>query len=129
MIKKLWRKYVTQPLRLRGCADYGFKADPAMDQLCERFDESLRNMWYAKADSETAYLNGQSIQEATQTKIDELVTQQKAIQDEGGEKLKSYLDPYFKIVERHKAGEWGRRGPQTIPGGWERFRTANNWRT
>ena len=130
MIRKLWRKYVTKPHRLRRCADYGFVPNPELDALCERFDESLRNMWYTKADAAGRYINGQLEDDgSTQARLDELVAEQKAIQEEGGKEFKGYLAPYFAIAKRCQAGEWGKANPPTIPGGWIRFRTANNWRT
>ncbi len=129
MIGKLWNKYVAKPLRLRRCADYGFVADQDMDALCERFDMSLREMWFAKADAAGRYMNGQLNDDgSTQAKVDKLVDEQKTIQDEGGQELRDYLSLYFIIVKRSKAGEWGKGNPPTTPDGWKRFRTANNWR-
>ena len=130
MLRKLWREYVTIPRRLRQCADYGFEAKPELDALCERFDESLRNMWHVNAEAAGRYINGQLVDDgSTQVLLDELVAKQKAIQEEGGQELKDYLAPYFAIAERSQAGEWGKSNPPTIPEGWIRFRTAYNWRT
>jgi hypothetical protein len=88
--------------------------DATMDQLCKRFDASLANMYFA-------------IMSQDKVTIEELVAEQKTIQTEGGDELKEYLAPYFTIVNRLKDGGWGDEKPRTIPGGWERLRTANNW--
>ena len=108
---KLWRTYVVD----RKCADRGFQANPSLDVFCERFNGSLANMYFAMVEN-------------NKTAIEELVAEQKAIQEEGGEELKEYLAPYFSISKRWKAGEWGKNSPDTTAQGWMRFRTANNWR-
>lgn len=129
-LKSLWNKHISYPLKFRHCADYGFESNPKMDALCERFDASLRQMWFAKAEQAGHHMINSSWDKngPTQIKINGLVAEQKAIQDEGGEKFKNYLTAYFEIVKRWRAGEWRDDNPPTVPGGWVRFRTACNWR-
>ena len=110
MIGKILNKYVLEPRRMRRCVDYGFMPDATMDELCKRFDDSVANMYFAIMDQD-------------KVAIEALITEQKAIQNEGGDKLKKYLAPYFSIVSRLNGTDRG----NTIPGGWKRFRTANNW--
>lgn len=102
-LAKLWRS-----VRKIRCQDFWFEADPTLDKLCERFDWLLQQQWFAMVE------NRQDI-------VDELVAKQKAVQEEGGDALKQYLALYFHMA---KAGN-----QQTATNtGWQRWRTANNWR-
>ncbi len=112
----------------RNSPDYDFQANPDMDALCDRFDDLQREMWFAMTHAAGHYMNHGQVNNGAQEKLDELASQQKAIQKEGGEEFKLYLAPYFSIAKQWQGGRWGKGNPPTTPKGWKRFRTANNWR-
>lgn len=100
---RLWRS-----MRKISCQDFWFKSDPELDKLCEKFDGLLQQQWFAMME------NRQDI-------VNELIAKQKAVQEEGGDALKQYLALYFqmaKIKDEDTATYVG----------WQRWRTANNWR-